>query len=311
MKPVVWSIKDIVEVLKQRQTNEFDGNIIVSGERGNGKSTAICKIFYRFSSFNPKKHQVYSREQVVKLLRNQRYGLCWDDEAVNSGYKRDFQNKAQKELIKLVTMYRDNFNIYASAIPNFYSLDKDLRDLVFLHIHVIERGLAVIHMPLQGRLYSQDKWDMKNNARIEMSWTNKIKNNPNFRPPFHNLSTFRGYLYFNQLTEKQEELYKEIKREKRHSLYGDPDDEGEFVDYAKDFYDNLIDLLLERKLSEEGLLQVCLTSGKRLSTVKGYLSTRLKDKGIKETLSELLKLYGVDDDATKKDPKAQIRDLIS
>jgi len=287
----------------------FDGNVIVSGERGNGKSSIICKMCYRFGSFSPQKHQVYSREEVVKLLRNQRYGLCWDDEAVNSGYKRDFQNKAQKELIKLVTMYRDNFNIYFSAIPNFYSLDKDLRDLTFLHIHVIERGLAVVHMPLQGRLYSQDKWDMKNNARVEMSWTNKIKRNPNFRPPYHQLSTFKGYIYFNKLTEKQDELYKKIKREKRHALYGDSNDEGEYTDYTKDFYDNLVDLLLERKLSEEGLLQVCFSSGKKLSLVRNYLSTRLKDKGIKITVGELLKLYGVDDNA-KKDPKAQIHELI-
>jgi hypothetical protein len=35
----------------------------------------------------------------------------------------------------------------------------------------------------------------------------------------------------------------------------------------------------------------------------------LKDKGIKITVGELLKLYGVDDNA-KKDPKAQIHELI-
>jgi len=56
----------------------------------------------------------------------------------------------------------------------------------------------------------------------------------------------------------------------------------------KYFYDNLVDLLLERKLSEEGLLQVCFSSGKKLSLVRNYLSTRLKDKGIKLQLVNFL-----------------------
>ena len=113
MKAITWTIKDISEILESRQKNEFDGNIAVSGDRGNGKSTVIGKILYRFQQFKPWTHQVYNREEVIKLLKTQRLGLCWDDEAINSSYKRSWQDQDQQELIKILTAYRDNYNIFA------------------------------------------------------------------------------------------------------------------------------------------------------------------------------------------------------
>ena len=154
MKPITWRIKDIIEITDNRQKNEFDSNLAVSGDRGNGKSTLILKALLRKKGFNPWKHQVYNREDVINLLKTQKFGICWDDEAINSGYKRNFQDKGQQELIKILTAFRDNYNFFASAIPNFFSLDKNLSELYFIHLHIIERGIAVVHMPLQGRLYS-------------------------------------------------------------------------------------------------------------------------------------------------------------
>lgn len=286
MKPVVWSIKEIVEILRARQNNEFDGNIAVSGDRGNGKSTCIGKIFYRFPVFNPWVHQVYSRDEAIKLLKTQYFGLCWDDEAINSGYKREFQNKGQQEMIKILTAYRDNFNIFASAIPNFFSLDKDLRDLYFLHLHIIERGIAVVHMPLQGRLYSQDRWDAKYNAKIEESWSKKMQKDPKFKPPYHRLSTFRGYLYFNDLTQKQKELYKEVKKTKREDSFLT---EQEKLDNGSvPFLDKVFNQLIERKLTRDGLIQICLMEGKKFSSIQSQLNVMLTDKGYKETVKNFL-----------------------
>ena len=283
MKAIVWTIKELVDVMKERQINEFDSNMAVSGERGNGKSTIINKIYYRFKGFRPWKVQVYNRDDVIYLLKNQQFGLCWDDEAVNTGYKRNFQEKGQQELIKTITAYRDNFNIFASAIPNFFSLDKDLRDLYFIHLHVIERGIAVIHMPLQGRLYSADKWDAKYNAKIEDSWSKRIQKNPDFKPPYHKLSTFRGYLFFSDATEKQKELYKKIKREKRQESFSI---NGEI---KLPFIDKIYSLLIQGKLTREGLTQASLIEGKKDSTVYSSLGRMLKDSGETKTVGELLR----------------------
>jgi hypothetical protein len=233
--------------------------------------------------FNPWKHQVYSSSDVKRLLMTQVKGKCFDDEAINSGYKRNFQDKGQQELIKILTNYRDNFNAHGSAIPNFFSLDKDLRDLIFLHIHVIERGLAIVHLPLQNRLYSQDRWDSKNNAKVEMAWSSKLKRNPNLKVPFHKLSTFAGYLYFGDLTPKQKSIYLEVKKEKRANEY-----ETDLENKEGNFYNKLYELMIARKINKDGLFQLCLLEGKKLSTVTTQLNVMLKDSGIKNTLKHYL-----------------------
>lgn len=292
MKALNWSVANISDILKQRQLNEFDGNVAVSGDRGNGKSTVICKIMYRLGGFKPKVHQVYDREDIIKLLKTQYLGKCMDDEAINSGYKRDFQNKGQQELIKILNAYRDNYNIYASAIPNFFSLDKDLRDLYFLHLHVIERGLAVVHMPLQGRLYSQDRWDAKHNAKIEEKWSKAFQKNPNFRPAYHKLSTFRGYLYFTDLTRKQRLLYKSIKKEKRQKAFMSDSELAEQEELS--WIQNVYRLLLERKLSKEGLMQGCLAAQKKYSVINSTLNQMLKDNGEKYSVMHYLTVENKD-----------------
>lgn len=284
MRYARWTIKDIVDVIKNRINNEFDANIVFSGDRGNGKSTGASKVLFRFPAYNPYKHQVYSREKVINLLKFNQKRFCFDDEAINSGYKRDFYEKGQKDLIKILTNYRDNYNVFVSAVPNFFSLDKDLRDLVFLHIQVIRRGIAVVHTPLQNRIYSQDRWDMKNNERIERSWITRTKKDPNFKVPFHKLSTFRGYLYFNDLTPKQKAIYREVKRLGRAEVYeAENQPEGE-----RSFYNKLYDLTIGKKLSREDINRLSLLEGKKYSVVTTTLNKMLKDNGIKETLGHFL-----------------------
>lgn len=274
MSRLTWKLKDIVGIAQGRQGNKFDCNIVTSGDRGNGKSTLIAKMLYLTKKYNPRKHQVYSREDVIKLLSNEKYGICFDDEAINSGYKRDFQNKGQQELIKIVTMYRDNFNIYCSAIPNFFSLDKDLRDLTFIHIHVIERGIGVLHMPIQGRLYSMDKWDTKNNAQLEDKWNKAKAKNPDYKIPYHKLSTFRGYVFFDDLTPNQRKLYEEIKVEKRKAVaerYIEKNQE-------EDFFEKVSKLILDKKISKEGIIQMCMVENRDYKTTIQKINRIIKKK---------------------------------
>jgi hypothetical protein len=280
MKAVIFSIKDVADAIQARQANEFDARLAVAGDTGDGKSTLLSKIFYRLGKFNPWKHQVYNSKDIVKLLTTQIRGKCFDDEAINSGYKRNWQDKGQQNLIKILTNYRDSLNVYGSALPNFFSLDKDLRDLFFMLLHVIERGIAVVHLPLQGNMYSQDKWDSKNNARIEQKWNEKRKKNPNFKPPYHKLSTFVGYLYFGKMTPKQEALYKEVKRAKRAEEY-----EKENSDKGESFYDRIYRLLLEGKITQQGLMEICFANDKKYSSVTTQLNIMLKDNGVPNTLS--------------------------
>ena len=116
----IFTIKDVIEIVKARQDDKYDANIAISGARGDGKSTLGCKICYKYGGYDPWKHQVYSRKDARKLLVTQQRGLIFDDEAINSTYKRAFYDKEQQNLIRDINMYRSNENLYLQAIPSFF-----------------------------------------------------------------------------------------------------------------------------------------------------------------------------------------------
>ena len=282
---IIWTLKELITCLRQRQLNKYDVYIGVSGKRGDGKSTMLFKIFNSFKKygFNPEKHQEYSREKIISLLANQQFGFCWDDEAINSGYKRDFQIKGQKDMIKIITNYRDNFNICGSAIPFFYSLDRDLRELIFLHIHIAERGIAVLLMPLEASIHATDPWDTKNNIKIEQQENKRIKENPNLRFRYHRFTTFVGYLYFGSMTPKQERKYLEIKKRKRSLSLN-----VEGIEEKLDFNQKTYNALIEGKVTQEALQGACFIEGKKYSSVTTMLNIMLRDNGVGKTVGDFL-----------------------
>lgn len=306
---IVWSVKELTAILRQRQLNKFDCNLGVSGKRGDGKSTLLFKFFNSFKNegFDQKKQQVYSQKDVIDLLAKQTFGFCWDDEAINSGYKRNFQQAGQKALVQIITNYRDNYNIYASALPFFYSLDKDLRELIFMHIHIIERGLAVILLPLSDQIHSQDPWDTMNNIKIEQKEYQRMKRDPNATFRYYKLSTFAGYLYFGDMTSKQREFYEEIKKEKRNRNFEKAGilNNAESVPWKVKVYN----LLLEGKLTKNGLIQSCLLEGEKYTNVISSLNQMLKDKGvIDKTVGDFL--IRDDKQAFHNKNRGEITDLV-
>ena len=66
-------MKDVVEIAKERQQHKFDCNIVVSGARGNGKSTFLYKFFSHFKQFKPRKHIVYARADTIRLLKELKF----------------------------------------------------------------------------------------------------------------------------------------------------------------------------------------------------------------------------------------------
>jgi len=282
----IWSLQELTGCLRERQLNRFDANFGVSGARGDGKSTFLFKIFNSFHKhgFRQKKQQVYSQNAVKDLLSNQKYGFCWDDEAINSGYKRDFQKSGQIELIKIVTNYRDNFNVYGSALPFFYSLDKALRELIFMHVHIIRRGLGVILLPLEGQIHSQDPWDTITNKKIEAKENARLERNPNSKFRYYRFTTFAGFIYFSPMTTKQEKLYQKIKEKKRSEAFKDFESSREIS-----LMERLYKLLIDGKLSKEGIMQAALVDDKKYSATLGQLNTMLKDNGNPKSVMELVK----------------------
>jgi hypothetical protein len=307
---VFWKLREIVEVLRERQLKEFDANIGVSGKRGDGKSTLLFQIFRRFKKygFHQEKHQVYNRDDVLNLLKHQEFSFCWDDEGINTGYKRDFQNTEQKSLIKVVTAYRDNYNIYGTAIPFFYTLDKGLRELMFMHIHIIERGLAVIFLPLEDQIHTQDPWDTYNNAKLEMLWQKRLQADPNFKFPYHKLSTFAGYITFRDMSDKQKARYKKIKKAKRQESF--LTEKEKVAEKNEGIVVQVYDLLKEGKITTEGLNQICVLNALDVTTLKRKINSKLAKAGDPLRIVDYLKKNDPEPIVRFTDEQKKIREMV-
>jgi len=108
-------------------------------------------------------------------------------------------------------MNRDHENLFIGCVPQFQTLDNQIKNLCKIRFTVVRRGLAVIQTP-NRTIYGKDKWDQATNEKIERAWLKKGIQNPQYS----RLTTFRGIIKFPKLTEKQEEEYMRIKTEKRN-----------------------------------------------------------------------------------------------
>lgn len=308
----IWSLQDLVKIARQRQENELDCNLVFSGNRGTGKSWSIYKffIFYNKSNprvkFNPFIHITYSRKKLMRLLEAQRYGVIFDDEAIRSAYKRNFQDADQKLLIQMLNMYRDNFNIYAMAVPKFFSLDKDLRDLIKIHVHVIRRGFGVVHIAKDNTLYSADVWDVGHNKKIEEKFIQTNNKNPTYTPPYHKMTTFAGYIHLPPLTKKQEKLYKALKRVIRKKVYEEEMKEGKDkkkqekkiteadkrkmeLQRHKDEANKMYQQIIQGKLNNHTFNMLLEHNNLKRSTVMRNINRQLADNNSPHTLKTYLK----------------------
>jgi len=250
-------------------------------------STFLFKLFNKFPDFKIDDKFTTQRRKMINLIKNHTFSYCWNDEMISAGSKRTFFDKEQNELIQVLTKYRNHFNVVGGAVPFFFFFDKELLKLFGMHIHIISRGIGVVHLPREeGRMYTEDIWDTAVNKKLEEKWSKRLQKDPNFRIPHHKYTTFAGYVHFGPMTDKQEKYYVELKAEER----GDNDlDNGEDDHIQETFYEKTLRLIKDGKFDENGLLQVCLFNDKKLSNVKVRINQMLKDEGEGRTLGDFLK----------------------
>lgn len=242
------------------------------------------------------RHIIYDRKDLMVLLEELREGFIMDDEAITSGYKRNFADSDQKMLVQMLNMYRNHGNVYSLCIPSFYSLDKDLRDLIKIHIHVIERGLAVVHIAREDVLYSEDHWDIAYNKKIEETWALQKKKRVDWTPPYHKLTTFAGYLRYRKLPVTIEERYEHIKETKRKKIY-----ETKVLNLPKSIEEltdekikRMVQLVKSGGVTLKEIEKFAHVEGLTLSTVNYKVNKFLKEDGILKSMKQMLKQSSID-----------------
>jgi hypothetical protein len=159
---------------------------------------------------------MYKREEIIDAFNDRWHSSFIADEMINVAFNREFWSDDQKNLIKLMNMNRDHCNLFIACVPQFQTLDNQIKNLCKIRITVARRGLAVIQTP-NRTIYNKDKWDTANNERIERDWLKKGSG----MPQYSRLNTFRGMLRFPPLSPKEEEIYNQIKVAERNTIKKD------------------------------------------------------------------------------------------
>lgn len=273
---LVWSLKDVKNSIERMTSSEtkFDCIIFIEGNRGLGKSTLAFKLLSGLGiqhKFSPRRDIVYSREDVLKHLATKINGAIFADEMVNVAYKREFYQQDQILLLKGFDMYRDSRNVFIGCIPKFTDLDTKIQKVCKLRITVVKRGIAIIQLKLK-RINSSDPWDVRNNERIEASWSK----GGDFKPKYSQLTTFRGILKFGDLTPQQREEYESIKKEKRNKIFSEYQDETLLGQPENLFLKNLIQSMKDGKITPESFDLIAKVNSQDSESLRRKINLMLK-----------------------------------
>jgi hypothetical protein len=198
----------IKKMLIERRANEKDNIILVTGARGEGKTTFTGKILFQFEDFVPYESMVYNKEKMFELVKKKN-GYIWGDEAVVNAAKGNVMSRANKMLHEIFTINRDNFNIVFFCMPFVEDFDSKILQYVSMWVHVDSRGLGVVLLPSNKGIFGKRNWDLDAMKKIFDEFVRE--NSTSFHVPYWIFPNFRGYVQFGKLTPKQDEIVKGIK----------------------------------------------------------------------------------------------------
>lgn len=287
---ITWSMQKMVDTIVGMLNNKFDCVIVIEGNRGLGKSTLAIilarKVAREFKKrgltdykFHWKNTFIYTRKETKRFFHKWKtIGIA--DEMINVTFNRDFYNEDQKDIIKMMNMNRDHCNLFFACVPQFQTLDNQIKNLCKIRISVVRRGLAVIQSP-NKIIYGKDKWDQTTNEKIEREWIKKGIQNPQYK----RLTTFRGIMKFPKLHPTLEAKYQNTKDLKRNIVAQEEmgiDDQEE----QKDPYQEMIQLLKDGKIKNGTFVDgFAMAHNITPASFQSGIRSRLKAEGIDHKLS--------------------------
>lgn len=198
----------IKEMLLKRRANERDNIVLITGQRGEGKTTLAGKILFQFEDFEPYEQVIYSKEALLKQIKKKdSYILC--DEAVVNAAKGNVMSRANKLLHEILTINRSNRNILFMLIPSVEDFDTKILQYCSMWLFVDSRGYAIMFLPENKGIFGKKAWNLDEMKKLydEFMKENKQK----VRMPYWCFSNFRGSIRFGKLTQQQQKIMDEIK----------------------------------------------------------------------------------------------------
>lgn len=157
-------IGDIVE-------SDREAVIVVDGFKGEGKSalmnfTAVAVANHLGTPFTLHDNMTWLRSELKQWIdpgekQKQELSAVIADELISMFYGREWFDAEQNDAIKLLNMCRDRHLAIFGAVPNFWELDKNFRNLVRFWIHIDTRSVAWMFEQTKNP-GSRDKWCQRN-----------------------------------------------------------------------------------------------------------------------------------------------------
>lgn len=159
--------KKFTELLLARNLANYDSMILITSEKGTGKSSAAIMLARLWCNmlgvkFNPKKHIAYNNADVMNKIDGLgKFEPIIADEAVRFASSEDWNKKENKELKKKLAQVRTKHLLYILCFPlKVYKLEKTyLQSYVNYWVDLFGRGL--------GACYVKDKNPVKDSWRLE------------------------------------------------------------------------------------------------------------------------------------------------
>ena len=164
-------IEVLAEYIRERIDHGFDCLIMVSGDRGSGKSTLILQTALELDKNITADSVAFRLEDFARIFKynstkKKRYAQVIMDESGHAFHSRDWNNRVQRTVIKHMIISRVKRQIIWEAVPKRSQLDNQLRDMPYLWVHVTEprefvQGFAVVltaPSPLQSMWHPERYW---------------------------------------------------------------------------------------------------------------------------------------------------------
>jgi len=290
----------IKEMLLGRRKNEKDNVILITGARGDGKSTFAGKILFQFEDFDPYKCMVYSKEKMFDLIR-EKFGYVWADEAVVNAAKGNVMSKANKMLHEIVTINRDNYNVIFFCMPFVEDFDSKILQYISMWVHIDSRGLGVLMLPSNKGIFGKKNWDI--DAMKKLFTEFQKENQGVTHVPYWIYPNFRGYIRFGKLTLKQQEITKEIKTLRKNENLEKQSQENiivevkQFENYNKYSAKQLTEKIAKGEIRDiESFNLTCTEMKLDKDIMERKVNSILKKNNVQNTMKKLFREYNKTDD---------------
>ena len=220
-----------------------DNLVLITGKRGDGKTTLALKIILgfedmeemekrynlemnknseqkqryklnKFKQFDLENDMAFTRKDLQDLCKNNFHGFILADEAIVNAARRNSMTKANKILHEVLTINRKNGNTVFFCLPSIEDFDISMLQYVTHWVHIDDRGIGAVLMPEPKSIFGRKTWDID---RMKKIYDKFKEDNPTMASvPYWLFNNFRGYIQFKALPKKVEEKYLEIANMKKN-----------------------------------------------------------------------------------------------